>query len=81
MYEPFLQYGAIGIVLAWFMFRSEKKTEALTTAINNSNKVVLCLIDAVSGCPTNSNSKDGANTGRQIRTEQLNAIKEEILRA
>ncbi len=81
MYEPFIQYGAIGLVLAWFMFRSEKKTEALTKAINNSNKVVLCLVEAVSGCPNNTNSNENAMTGRRIRTEQLNAIKEEILKA
>lgn len=79
MYDQLFQYGVIGIVLAWFMLRSEQKTDALTKALNNSNKVVLCLVEAVSGCPGNANS-DGA-TGKKIRQDQIESIKEDILKA
>jgi len=58
------------------MFRNEKKTDGLTKAINNNNKILLLLIDAVGGCPNN-----GKNSGIKIREEQIETLKEEILKA
>src|SRR5678816_1777656 len=34
-WQPIVNTGAIGAVLLWFMFRSEKKTNEQTQAINN----------------------------------------------
>ena len=33
-------YGVIGLVLAWFMLRAEKKDEKLTTAVENNTAVL-----------------------------------------
>lgn len=35
-----IQYGVLGVVLAWFMFRMEKKIEALTEAIQELKDVI-----------------------------------------
>jgi hypothetical protein len=74
--EQLVQFGAMGIVLAWFMFRNEKKTEGLTKAINNQTKVMIYLVDVISGCPNNSS---GTN-GNKLRASEFNKIKEEVLR-
>ena len=80
MYEPLVQFGAIGIVLAWFMIRSEKKTEALTKAINNNNKILIYVVDAISGCQSNTANLAGG-IGANIRTDQLKDLREEILKS
>jgi len=38
--DMLLQYGVLGVVLAWFMFRMEKKIEALTEAIDDLKDVI-----------------------------------------
>ena len=43
-------YGVIGLVLAWFMLRAEKKDEKMTKAVENNTLVLekVCLkIDSI----------------------------------
>lgn len=40
-FEPFVQFGLLGIVLAWFMFRMEKKMDDLREAVDNVANILL----------------------------------------
>lgn len=39
--ELVMQYGAMGIMLVWFMFRAEKKLDRVTEAIDNVAEILL----------------------------------------
>jgi len=39
--EPFIQFGLLGIILAWFMFRMEKKMDDLREAVENVANILL----------------------------------------
>jgi hypothetical protein len=75
--ELLIQYGAIGTVLIWFMYRNEKNIKSLTDAINNhltssinnQSKTNLLMIDVISKCPSN---------GGKIRRGEINSLKKEI---
>lgn len=42
--QIFANYGVLGIITAWFMFRMEK-------VINNNTKVLEGVVLAISNCP------------------------------
>lgn len=69
--KELIQYGAMGIMLLYFMWRDSKMKDRLATNMNQTNKILLLLIDVVSSCPSNVN-------GRAIRNEEINKIKEEV---
>lgn len=72
--EQFAQFGIVGLVLFWFMWRSEKKTEQLTKAINNQTIIMMSVIDVIASCPNNNAD------GKRIKSEELQKIKTEILK-
>lgn len=39
--ELLMQYGAMGLMLIWFMFRAEKKLDRVTNAIDNVAEILL----------------------------------------
>lgn len=39
--DPMIQFGLLGIVLAWFMFRMEKKMDDLREAMDNIANILL----------------------------------------
>ena len=39
--ELLFQYGAVGLMLLWFMFRAEKKLDNLREAIDNVAEILL----------------------------------------
>ena len=46
-WEPLVSSGPLGVVLLWFMLRSEKKTGAQTEAINNMVLMLAAVILAL----------------------------------
>lgn len=80
MEQTILQYGAIGAMLVWFMYRDFKTTEKQVEAqnnnarvINNQNKIMLAMIDTISQCPSN-----GTNPDNVLRKKELDRLKNEV---
>lgn len=75
--EVLAQYGIIGLVLLWFMYRLEKILTTQTKAINNQSLVMISVIDVISRCPSTKGSKNG----NKIKEEEMEKIKTSILKA
>lgn len=45
--EMFLQYGVLGMILAWFMFRMEKKLDSIPSAIKELRQAIQDLKDEI----------------------------------
>lgn len=42
-FEPLIQYGLLGVILGWFMWRNEK---VLTKLADNQEKLTMAIINA-----------------------------------
>ena len=73
MEQTLLNAGVLGVLVAWFMFRSEKKTDGVTKALNNNNLLIIYLIETIANCPTNTTKSS------KIRDTELSKIKESVL--
>lgn len=58
--SPLLNIGAVGFVLAWFMFRMEPRMRALEQAVDRNTKANLVLL--LNSSESNPNVKTVAKT-------------------
>lgn len=57
---PFIQFGAIGACLIWFMFRAEPRLRSIESAIDRmSRSILLLVISLPSSNPTTKEQSKG----------------------
>jgi hypothetical protein len=47
IFEAFLNYGVLGVVLGWFMFRQEKILKEHTLSVNQLKEVISKLCERI----------------------------------
>ena len=75
--EILAQYGIVGIVLLWFMYRLEKILTMQTKAVNNNSKVMIHVVEVIATCP----AAKGSSNGKKLRDKALDNLKNEIKQA
>ena len=70
VWQPLIATGPLGVVLMWFMLRSEKKQVAQSAAIDRMTRAMLLLVTApLTRCPLSSKVASEAEEAKRLLDE------------